>query len=89
MFWGRANPEAALRAFERDIDGVSSPEARSDLAAVARRAAQVHAAIQDRDRTAAEAALHPLAWHVSDTFTPMPSSYAPLVRSLRQAVRDW
>ena len=85
---GSASPEAALRAFERSIERVRSPEARSDLASILIHAERVVEAIRHKDRAGAESALHALGWHVSDKLTPMPSSYSRLDASLRKAVRD-
>ena len=85
---GRASPQASLRAFERSIERVRSPEARSELASILTHAERVFEAIRNKDRAGAESALHALGWHVSDKLAPMPSSYARLVASLRKAVRD-
>lgn len=85
---GRPTAQASLRAFERSVERVSSPEARSELASILNHAERVFEAIRNKDKAGAESALHALGWHVSDKLAPMPSSYSRLASSLRKAVRD-
>lgn len=85
---GKASPLAALQAFERSMEQVTSPEMRSDLVSVLAHAEQVFDAIRTEDKTAAKAALRALSWHVADKLSPMPASYSQLRSSLEKAVRD-
>lgn len=86
--FGRASPQACLRAFGRSIEQARSPEARSELASILTHAERVFEAIRNKDKAGAESALHALGWHVSDKLAPMPSSYSRLNASLRKAVHE-